>query len=122
MIVPSALLIFFYVVFPWIIVWFFGVILLRYAPSRRTVLQLLLVFDVVLIAVILFTAINRHSLDLAYHTIGPTLAGLGWYLISRGKLDDDQRPPHPICPTCGYNLTGNKSGACPECGALVVKN
>jgi hypothetical protein len=25
------------------------------------------------------------------------------------------------CPTCGYNLTGNVSGACPECGTPVPK-
>jgi predicted Zn-ribbon and HTH transcriptional regulator len=25
------------------------------------------------------------------------------------------RPDH--CATCGYNLTGNRSGICPECGA-----
>ena len=23
------------------------------------------------------------------------------------------------CPTCGYDLTGNTSGACPECGAAI---
>jgi hypothetical protein len=23
------------------------------------------------------------------------------------------------CPFCGYNLTGNTSGACPECGAQI---
>jgi hypothetical protein len=23
------------------------------------------------------------------------------------------------CPTCGYNLTGNTSGTCPECGSAV---
>ena len=25
----------------------------------------------------------------------------------------------PLCPSCHYNLTGNVSGACPECGAAV---
>ena len=25
-----------------------------------------------------------------------------------------------FCPTCDYNLTGNESGACPECGEKVV--
>ena len=25
------------------------------------------------------------------------------------------------CPGCGYNLTGNVSGACPECGAAVPR-
>lgn len=26
---------------------------------------------------------------------------------------------YPGCPTCGYNLTGNTSGVCPECGKSV---
>lgn len=28
----------------------------------------------------------------------------------------DRRPPRGHCRTCGYNLTGNTSGVCPECG------
>jgi hypothetical protein len=44
----------------------------------------------------------------------PTSAGL--MLRSRAK-------PHesaiPRCPTCGYNLTGNVSGICPECGERI---
>ena len=27
----------------------------------------------------------------------------------------------PICIPCGYNLTGNESGVCPECGTKVTK-
>ena len=27
------------------------------------------------------------------------------------------RPRAGVCRTCGYNLTGNESGVCPECGA-----
>lgn len=31
-----------------------------------------------------------------------------------------RRPtPYPACPQCRYNLTGNQSGVCPECGAPV---
>ena len=26
---------------------------------------------------------------------------------------------HGICPTCGYDLTGNTSGVCPECGTTI---
>jgi hypothetical protein len=29
------------------------------------------------------------------------------------------RLPHPVCGSCGYNLTGNTSGVCPECGVAV---
>lgn len=30
------------------------------------------------------------------------------------------RPGH--CPRCKYNLTGNLSGVCPECGTEVPRN
>jgi hypothetical protein len=30
------------------------------------------------------------------------------------------RPPYPACDSCGYNLTGNVSGVCPECGTPVM--
>lgn len=31
----------------------------------------------------------------------------------------DARPPWPTCAHCGYNLTGNVSGVCPECGEAI---
>ncbi len=30
-----------------------------------------------------------------------------------------RRPPPNHCQSCGYNLTGNVSGVCPECGESV---
>jgi hypothetical protein len=32
----------------------------------------------------------------------------------------DRRYPRGHCQTCGYDLTGNTSGVCPECGELVT--
>ena len=31
----------------------------------------------------------------------------------------DRRPPKGRCQSCGYNLTGNTSGLCPECGTEI---
>ena len=31
----------------------------------------------------------------------------------------DRRPPRGHCQACGYSLTGNVSGVCPECGAAI---
>jgi hypothetical protein len=28
-------------------------------------------------------------------------------------------PDEPLCPNCQYNLTGNTSGRCPECGQPI---
>ncbi len=30
-------------------------------------------------------------------------------------------PDHPVCGSCGYDLTGNVSGICPECGEAVAQ-
>jgi hypothetical protein len=32
----------------------------------------------------------------------------------------DRRPPRGHCRSCGYNLTGNESGTCPECGEAIA--
>ncbi len=44
-----------------------------------------------------------------------TTALLPWYL-------DRRRIPPGHCRRCGYDLTGNVSGVCPECGAAVRKD
>ncbi len=31
----------------------------------------------------------------------------------------DRKPPRGHCQRCGYNLTGNTSGTCPECGQPI---
>lgn len=30
-------------------------------------------------------------------------------------------PTEPVCGRCGYNLTGNVSGVCPECGWRIAR-
>jgi hypothetical protein len=40
-----------------------------------------------------------------------------WNVYSR--LPKPIRPSSTSCPTCSYNLTGNTSGVCPECGTAI---
>lgn len=43
------------------------------------------------------------------------------FLLGRLKLhsDADADSDYPLCLACGYNLTGNTSGCCPECGSPI---
>ncbi len=44
-------------------------------------------------------------------------AGLGLLVGWRTYRKNTRvEPAEPRCATCGYNLTGNVSGRCPECG------
>ena len=50
----------------------------------------------------------------------PISAALGFAAVAFWILD--QRPSQPgRCHKCGYDLTGNVSGRCPECGWRVKK-
>jgi hypothetical protein len=37
------------------------------------------------------------------------------FLRRRGRIDPS------VCPACNYNLTGNASGVCPECGNKITE-
>jgi Flp pilus assembly protein TadB len=40
-------------------------------------------------------------------------------LVVRRDRQRRQRLAAGLCPSCGYDLTGNVSGVCPECGTPV---
>jgi hypothetical protein len=51
--------------------------------------------------------------------LGTILSSLGAGFVVLGTLAFPKRDRHnspPTCSNCGYNLTGNVSGVCPECG------
>lgn len=45
---------------------------------------------------------------------GPVIIIVGNVILYRRYAD-----PYPRCQKCGYNLTGNVSGVCPECGTKI---
>lgn len=49
----------------------------------------------------------------------PAIASIGFI---RGPYRRWRRQRKGCCPSCGYNLKGNVSGVCPECGNEVVIN
>ncbi len=47
---------------------------------------------------------------------GFTVAGVAGFKVFRKEKRDRHRIQQGLCLNCGYNLTGNESGICPECG------
>jgi len=41
------------------------------------------------------------------------------YAVIRGPLRRHRRRKKSLCANCAYNLTGNVSGICPECGERI---
>lgn len=45
-----------------------------------------------------------------------------WIVLYRGRWRREARLRAGGCPVCGYSLTGNTSGTCPECGTMIGPN
>lgn len=52
---------------------------------------------------------------------GPILAAVGIAVLAVRWADKRPSAKPGRCRSCGYNLTGNTSGVCPECGAAVAR-
>ena len=59
--------------------------------------------------------LKTWPLTLAALAAGFVLAGV-WFVLSAKAEVPAERRKRGLCPSCGYDLTGNVSGVCPECG------
>ena len=58
-----------------------------------------------------------HWAALTLAAILPATRARRWYASARGRLRRWGPRLPGVCRACGYDLTGNQSGVCPECGA-----
>ncbi len=122
-----------------LLLWVISVVVLRWVFRDRTI-RCALLFTLSLLAVTAMLlggtyvsvpklplagsgwTIQGHWPLLGKHGFAPALLGLSAVLWTFGiwigslptKTDDE-----PHCQRCGYSLTGNVSGTCPECGTTI---
>jgi hypothetical protein len=65
------------------------------------------------------TTANQSGSTIVVPLLLPLLLALVPALILTTLIRRRKPPGH--CPYCGYNLTGNQSGVCSECGTPIVK-
>jgi len=63
--------------------------------------------------------LSRHAVTVPLWLLA-TVFGMPIFLPRLSSWLSRRLPGH--CDRCGYNLTGNVSGVCPECGTPVPKN
>lgn len=51
----------------------------------------------------------------------PVAVGVGVYALCRQRWSVNRADKHLRCRTCDYDLTGNASGVCPECGTQIAQ-
>lgn len=59
----------------------------------------------------IFVVVPYAGLAIAFAVISLVFGWRAWVLSARSEIGR--------CTSCGYNLTGNTSGTCPECGTPV---
>ena len=89
-----------------------------WAMSRRSLKRCLsvLMFPIALVCVLTATLIAMFDAEKVL--VGP-VAIVAWHVGCwrvRRAIPVTQGWDTPVCSECGYNLTGNSSGTCPECG------
>lgn len=71
-------------------------------------------------------AIDQNQSVIAHHLLFrfPLWLPLGLFGVCTGFmwLRDRRKMPHGCCSQCGYDLTANTSGVCPECGGAASVN
>jgi len=86
----------------------------RPSTTRRIAKTLCLWASVVMLAVALKYVTRGESVDIVW------LVATGLMIVLTVFLCWSDRPyPSSCCQFCGYNLTGNVSGICSECGTRI---
>ncbi|HEY8668694.1 MAG TPA: hypothetical protein VIL86_18750 [Tepidisphaeraceae bacterium] len=82
---------------------------------------------VVLLQAMLGLVTLQRTWPIAYIMHALVDFAIGVYLLQGAPLlialaKWERKPEHPECAYCGYDLTGNVSGTCPECGKPVPED
>lgn len=85
--------------------------ILKHTRQTNIRLGMMLIFVAAGILALTWTSPKLSSLNI----LGMILGGFGLLLIVKARIPTTSAQ-FRLCNQCGYNITGNTSGTCPECG------
>ena len=96
---------------------------MRRSLSAKWVFASLIALFLVLAVVIIVAQHSSHTgitIAISIVLVLVELATIPAVIAFRRQWDREQRAKHNQCLACGYNLAGNVSGTCPECGNKIA--
>jgi hypothetical protein len=103
-----------------VVVWAVPLMLLTDAIYRRNGGHVMIASGIVVILAVQLGDELRAGIYMALSGICQILVGGAFVWWPANWLARRRRKPvEPLCEKCGYNLTGNISGRCPECGTFI---
>ena len=101
----------------WMLLAFFAAVFRNQRRALMWVALAVALLHLATVALMHFGWVSSPTVEL--HSAGWATSGLLIALTLGTLFPTLHKPTGPLCPECEYNLTGNQSGVCPECGQAI---
>ena len=90
---------------------------MRKRPRKLSAMSMIIMFGMLCASIAFSSVMVRWKSEMVLAAL--SIGAIALYVEARHR-GRRRRARGVLCLSCGYNLTGNVSGVCPECGAAIA--